>query len=211
MFKSTFVLLVLVFISFFTSCKPDTRADVYQASAFSDYPMQAIIEIPAGTSHKIEFNAETQVFENDQIDGKDRVIDFLPYPGNYGFIPSTLMDAERGGDGDALDVLVIAEQLATGTKVAIIPIAALSLKDNGELDTKVIAIPADTSLQIIKAQDFRRFSMEYSAAKNIIEQWFLNYKGLGQVELLGWKNEQVALAEIKKWRLPAAIEVKPVE
>jgi inorganic pyrophosphatase len=31
------------------------------------------------------------------------------YPGNYGVIPRTLLPGELGGDGDALDVLVLGE------------------------------------------------------------------------------------------------------
>ena len=191
-------LLVLAILTIF-SCTNNSPKEVYKAAAFSEKGVQAVIEIPAGTNHKIQFNTETRQFENDQIDGQDRVVNFLPYPGNYGFIPSTYMDPEQGGDGDALDILVIAESLETGTTIEVIPIAALSIKDKGKLDTKIIAIPADSSLQIIKAQDFRSFSIEYSAAKQIIEQWFLNYKGLTDVAFLGWKNEQVAMAEIKKW------------
>lgn len=210
-YSSTVILLFSVFLSLLFACQPESTLELDQASTFSNDQLQAIIEIPAGTNHKIEFNKTTKAFENDQVDGADRIINFLPYPGNYGFIPSTIMDSERGGDGDALDVLVIAEQLATGTKLPIIPIAALVLEDQGALDTKIIAIPADTSLQVIKTQDFRSFSIEYSAAKQIIEQWFLNYKGLGKQRLLGWRNEQVALAEIKKWMLQPAMENFPVE
>ena len=40
----------------------------------------------------------------DKKNGEERIVQFLPYVGNYGYIPSTFSDPEEGGDGDALDV-----------------------------------------------------------------------------------------------------------
>ncbi|MDA9133798.1 inorganic diphosphatase, partial [Gammaproteobacteria bacterium] len=54
--------------------------------------LQMVVEIPAGTNKKIEYDKNINEFFIDKIDGVDRVINFLPYPGNYGFIPSTKMD-----------------------------------------------------------------------------------------------------------------------
>ena len=71
---------------------------------------------------------------------KDRVVNFLPYPGNYGFIPSTMMSESAGGDGDALGYFSdFAESMTTGTVLEVIPIAALMMVDGGEIDTKIIA------------------------------------------------------------------------
>ena len=163
--------------------------------------INVVVEIPAGTNHKIEFRKDKKVFENDLENGQIRVIQFLPYPGNYGFIPSTFMDPAQGGDGDALDVLLIAEAVETGQVVEARPIATLLLSDNGEIDTKIIAVPIDSEKNLIKAQNFIEFMLEYDAAKRIIEEWFLNYKGLGSTELLGWEDENYAAKEIDKWAL----------
>ena len=43
-------------------------------------------------------------WRKDYKDGKERIIQFLPYPGNYGFIPETL-----AGDGDPIDVIDLDE------------------------------------------------------------------------------------------------------
>ncbi len=163
--------------------------------------INVVIEIPAGTNHKIEYQKESRTFENDMEDDEIRIINFLPYPGNYGFIPSTYMDPERGGDGDALDVLLIAEHLETGQVMEARPIAALRLSDRGEIDTKIIAIPTAAENKLINADNFIEFMLEYGSAKLIIEEWFLNYKGLGTIELLGWEDENYALGEINKWML----------
>jgi inorganic pyrophosphatase len=161
--------------------------------------INVVVEIPAGTNHKIEYNKEQKKFINDQKEGKDRIIKFLPYPGNYGYIPSTLMDKARGGDGDAVDVILLSESLPTGTVVEALPIAALELLDEGEADTKIVAIPIDSSLQIIPASDFITFSINYDGAKHIIENWFLYYDGLGTNKFKAWKDEKYAMKLIKSW------------
>ncbi len=162
--------------------------------------INAVVEIPAGTNLKLELQENGQ-FEAEIINGKERVIDFLPFPGNYGFIPSTLMDEARGGDGDALDVIIIGQSEATGTVLEFIPIAVLKMIDEGENDTKIIGVPADPKLQVIKATNFQDFSHQYDAAKRIIETWFVHYQGYGTVQVIAWEDEVSALAEIEKWAL----------
>lgn len=175
------------------------QKDMQNHPTYGASGVNVVIEIPAGTNHKIEFQKDQNRFENDQENGQDRVIDFLPYPGNYGFIPSTMMDLSRGGDGDALDVLVLCESLPTGTIIETQPIATLLLRDNGEIDTKIIAIPSDPSLQIFSIENFQDFLIHHDAAKRIIESWFLSYKGPGQMELIRWEDDKYALKEIEKW------------
>jgi inorganic pyrophosphatase len=191
---------IFISITVILSCKNSSNTDTQTLPVFAEKGINMVVEIPAGTNHKIEINKETGEFENDKIDGKTRIINFLPYPGNYGFIPSTLMDEARGGDGDALDILMIGEAVETGTVVAIQPIGVLLLKDDGELDTKLIAIPADSTKVVMQAYNFTEFSVQHSAAKKMIEDWFLNYKGPGEMELLGWRDEVYALEEIRKWQ-----------
>lgn len=183
----------------FTACK-ENASDPRSLTALEGDYLQVVVEIPAGTNQKIEYDYTDGTFKVDQIDGKDRVIEFLPYPGNYGFIPGTLMDKERGGDGDALDVLVIGEAVETGTSLPAIPIGALLLRDRDEIDTKLIAIPANPSQQVIKAEDFMSFALRYDAARRIIEDWFQNYKGAGRVEIIRWEDEKYAWSEVEKWQ-----------
>lgn len=161
--------------------------------------LQGVIEIPAGTNSKFEFNKEALELRQDLRDGHPRSIDFLPYPVNYGFVPSTRMDKKRGGDGDPLDVLVLAEHLPRGAVLEVIPIGLLRLSDLGEQDNKVLAIPADPARRIIRATDWQSFQLEYSAIRHILELFFLYYDGLGVMTLVGWGNEAAALEEVHKW------------
>lgn len=163
--------------------------------------LNGVIEIPAGTNRKFEIDKESGVIRPDLRDGRPRMINFLPYPLNYGFIPSTRMDKNRGGDGDPLDVLLLAESVPSGTLLEIVPIGLLMLQDGGEWDNKVLAIPADPALRIITATDWQHFQQDYSAIRHILELYFMYYDGLGVMTLMGWGDEQAALEEVKKWQL----------
>jgi inorganic pyrophosphatase len=178
------------------------NANYMEVKTFSkDGYLQMVVEIPAGTNKKIEYDTNLNDFFIDKIEGIDRVIDFLPYPGNYGFIPSTKMDKERGGDGDALDILLISESIDTGTILNVIPIGLLVLNDSNEIDTKIIAIPVEKNLKIISAYNFSDLNKDYSILKDIIKIWFLNYKGEGVVNFIKWGDEIDAKIEIDKWAL----------
>jgi inorganic pyrophosphatase len=175
------------------------KKDIYRSPTFSENNiLQGVVEIPAGTNKKIEYNTHSLQFEIDKKNGVDRIIDFLPYPGNYGFIPSTYSDPDKGGDGDALDVLIIAENIPTGTIVEILPIGVLKLIDNKELDYKIIAIPLRKELQVMAPRTFDDFNKRYPKAKEIISMWFSNYDQKDSLYVEGWGNEKEALAEINK-------------
>ncbi len=163
--------------------------------------LHGVIEIPAGTNTKYEYNKQLFKFEPDIRDGQIRRIDFMSYPINYGFVPSTKMDKERDGDGDPLDVLLLAEHVPTGSVVEIMPIGLLMLKDLGELDHKVLAIPVDASKRIIKATSWDSFQRDYSAIRHIIELFFMYYDGLGTMTVMGWADEKAAIQEVKKWQI----------
>lgn len=163
--------------------------------------LNAVIEIAAGTNKKFEIDKDSGVIRPDLRDGQPRMINFLPYPVNYGFIPSTKMDKPRGGDGDPLDVLVLAESKPSGTLMEVQPIALLMLQDGGEWDNKVLAIPVDPALRIIQAENWHDFQVHYSAIRHILELYFMYYDGLGVMKVMGWADEQAAIEEVKKWQL----------
>jgi inorganic pyrophosphatase len=169
--------------------------DTYSQTGY----VQMIVEIPAGTNKKLEYDKNTNTFPVNLIGELERKVKFLPYPGNYGFIPSTLMDIDRGGDGDPMDILLLSSQLKTGTVIEIIPIAIIVLEDGGQRDDKVIAVPKDKNLRIIDVTNFHQFETTFGPAKNIIEQWFINYKGTNTIRFKRWGDNKTALNEISKW------------
>lgn len=179
--------------------------DPYTIPSSDGEVLNMIVEIPAGTNHKMEYHPATGYVNDTLSDGSTRVISFLPYPGNYGFVPSTLMDRARGGDGDALDILVIGESVPMGTVMQVKPIGVLMMRDRGEIDTKIIAVPADSSARVFPIDNFLDFSLGNDAAKRIIELWFLNYKGPNVTELIRWEDEAYAWREVRKWHTELTI------
>ena len=129
----------------FSSCSTEKKEIINLSNNYT-----AIVEIPAGTNKKFEYNYKTKTFEIEIINGVERTINYLPYPGNYGFISNTYMDPEIGGDGDALDVLIISESIQQGKKVEINPVAILRLLDRGEEDHKVIATLRNSKINFSK-------------------------------------------------------------
>lgn len=189
-------LICILSISVLTGCKKDV--DYYHLETFStDNKLRAVIEIPAGTNRKVEFNPTSHQFEIDKENGQDRVIKYLPYPSNYGFIPSTLSKVHEGGDGDALDILVLSPSVPVGTVLEVLPIGVLKLIDNGEQDYKIIAIPLDTKLKTINATSLNQLNLEHKEVLVIIEKWFLNYNPKDPAESQGWGTKDEALRIIK--------------
>lgn len=191
---------LVMFLATSVSLAEEPKEDYGSLPTYSkDGYVQVVIEISAGTNKKIEYDYDTNTFSAEIVSGKERMIDFLPYPGNYGFIPSTMMERDQGGDGDAIDVLVISESLAAGTVIQVIPIALLNLIDRGQIDSKIIAVPADLNLRIVKATSLGQLRENYPNIQQLIELWFLSYKKPGMIESKGWEDEKIAKGQITRW------------
>lgn len=158
--------------------------------------LRAVIEIPAGTVEKRQYDATSNTFPIDLRDGVPRRIAFLPYPANYGFIPGTKMNKEEGGDGDAVDVFVICGAVPSGTVMEVEPIGIIELLDAGERDDKLIALPVDPLLRTVEADDIHELP---EAARNILVTWLLNYDPVDGAELIAVKGKSDALATVERW------------
>ena len=96
--------------------------------------INVVIEIPAGSSNKIEWNRDLAVFQLDRVEPA-----IFAKPTNYGFIPQTLDE-----DGDELDVLAITtDPLQTGIFLEAKVIGVMKFNDDGEVDDKIVVVPAD--------------------------------------------------------------------
>jgi inorganic pyrophosphatase len=161
-----------------------------------DGQYQAVIEIPAGTLEKWQTDATTGVFYHDVKDGKPRVINFLPYPFNYGFIPQTLLSKEQGGDGDPMDVLVLSSTRQRGSVCPVRIIGALKLMERGENDTKMLALETGEG-PFQNVSDINELLLHYPGAVEILRLWFEGYKGPGSFLFGGYATRQEAAALIE--------------
>ncbi|WP_066833689.1 inorganic diphosphatase [Rufibacter ruber] len=160
---------------------------------------QAVIETPAGSSHPLVYAAEQKEFVPQTEAGQPRQLEFLPYPANHGFIPSTLVDSAQGRPAAPLPVLVISEKLEPGTVLEILPVGVMILDRDGELHHLIIAVPARPSEQTISPNSYSDFSARYPAVKSILQQWYLNENPRRPTRLSGWKDEQFAERLIQQW------------
>ena len=157
--------------------------------AFEDGVVNVVVEIPAGSSHKIEWNREKAAFQLDRVEPA-----IFAKPTNYGFIPQTLDE-----DGDELDALIVtSEPLPTGIFLEAKIIGVMKFEDDGEVDDKVVVVPADDrhsgnaveSLSDLPGQVVRQ-----------IEHHFTHYKDLkkpGSTIVKGWGDIEEAKAIIRE-------------
>jgi len=139
--------------------------------------VNVVIEIPTGSSNKIEWNRDLAVF---QLDRAEPTI--FGKPTNYGFIPQTLDE-----DGDELDALIItAEPLPTGVFLEGKIIGVMKFEDDGEVDDKVVVVPADDRNN---ANSIKTLADIPAQLLNQIEYHFNHYKDLkkpGTTIVKGW-------------------------
>lgn len=156
--------------------------------------VNVVVEIPAGSSHKIEWNRDLAVFQLDRV---EPVI--FAKPTNYGFIPQTLDE-----DGDELDALVITNQpLPTGIFLEAKIIGVLEFEDDGEIDDKVIVVPADdrntgndiNSLNDLPKQLLKQIEHHFSHYKDLKKPGSTIVKGFGDIE----RAKQIVHESIERW------------
>lgn len=155
--------------------------------------LQAVIEVPAGTNHPRRYDPVTHKFAPHQRAGKDQLVEFLPYPGNYGFVPGTKTTTDR-----PLAVLVLAESQPIGTVLEVTPIGLLLLDKAGQLERIVLAVPARPSQRILpQAITWADFTQRYPSAQQILRLWFQRSAAPGTVRIMGWKDEQTAIQHVR--------------
>lgn len=143
--------------------------------------VNVVIEIPTGSSHKIEWNREKAVFQLDRVEPA-----IFAKPTNYGFIPQTLDE-----DGDELDALIITQEpLPTGIFLEGRVIGVLKFEDDGEIDDKVVVVPADdrstgnaiTTLEDLPAQHLKQIEHHFSHYKDLKKPGSTIVKGWGDID-----------------------------
>lgn len=144
--------------------------------------INVVIEIPTGSSHKIEWNRHLAVMQLDRVEPS-----IFAKPANYGFIPQTLDE-----DGDELDVLVVTDEpLPMGVFLEANVIGVMRFEDDGEVDDKIIAVPTDdrtTGNRIKSLSDIPQLVKQ-------IEHHFNHYKDLkkpGSTVVTGWGDSEEA-------------------
>ena len=156
----------------------------------SDEAIYVVVEIPAGTTAKWQVRHRDGALEWEERDGAPRVVDYLPYPANYGMVPSTVLSTDAEGDGDPLDALLLGDPLPRGAVVRARPVAVLRMRDRGERDDKILAVPLEGPFA--KVDSLAALDRHYPGITLIIELWFTHYDRRDRPEILGWLDAAAA-------------------
>lgn len=139
--------------------------------------INVLIEIPAGSKNKYEFDKDMNAFALDRV-----LFSSVQYPYDYGFVPNTLAD-----DGDPLDGMVLMDQPTfPGCVIAARPIGMLEMIDGGDRDEKILCVPdADPRYRnVTSLKDVAPHRLDE------IAEFFKTYKNLEKkvTQILGWQD-----------------------
>jgi inorganic pyrophosphatase len=134
-----------------------------------------VVEIPKGSANKYEYDPALGIFRLDRT-----LYSPMHYPGDYGFVPSTL-----AADNDPLDVLVLVESPTfTGCIIEARTIGMLVMFDQGKEDLKVLCVPTRDP----RSETLNDYQDVHPHRLREIEHFFSIYKELEgkQSETKGW-------------------------
>jgi len=151
--------------------------------------VNAIIEIPRGSTNKYEFDYDSGLFKLDRV-----LFSPLFYPFDYGFIPQT-----HYLDGDPMDVLVmIWHPTFPGCLVEAVPIGVLEMRDEKGPDEKILCVAKRdprfgyrTSIDEISPHTLKEVMHFFEVYKDLEDK---------SVEVVGWHGREMAVDLIQKYR-----------
>lgn len=150
---------------------------VLEPGDYKSGAVNTVVEIPKGSTNKVEWDRDRAAFVLDRVEPA-----IFAKPVNYGFIPQTLDD-----DGDELDTLIVSgEPLKTGIWLEARIIGVLNFEDDGDLDHKIVVVPADDRHNGDKIKSLDDLGKRWQEQ---IEHHFSHYKDLykpGSTKVLGW-------------------------
>lgn len=167
---------------------------VFDAGDHENGTINVVVEIPAGSSHKIEWDRKIGVMRLDRVEPK-----LFAKPTNYGFIPQTLDE-----DGDELDVLLITDDpLPTGIVVEATVLGVMKFVDDGEVDDKIITVPSDDrhtgnaikKLEDLPAQLIRQIEFHFNHYKDLKKPGSTVVDGFEGVD----EAKQIIAKAIDRW------------
>jgi inorganic pyrophosphatase len=160
--------------------------------------VNAVIEIPRGSSNKYEYDHELGVFKLDRT-----LYSPLFYPFDYGWIAGTM-----SADGDPLDVLVIGSHPTfTGCVVTCRPLGVLMMRDEKGADEKILPRVAHDP----RYHGVRRLGHVPEHILREVEHFFQVYKTLEKkvVQIGEWQDVEEAQEMINHCRMVRHPGCKP--
>lgn len=181
--------------------KKEELAKAQQRSAQHKFPkvVEVVVEIPAGSRNKYEFDEKVGVIRLDRV-----LSSAVYYNFEYGYIEGT-----RADDGDHTDaVILLAEPTFPGCHVTARPVGGLRMSDDKGDDFKVLCVAIGDPLH----EDTRKLSQVPQQRLREIEHFFATYKLLEdkRVDVRGWADLAHALNVLRSDRKRWMTEVEPI-
>ena len=143
------------------------------------------IEIPMGSNIKYEYNRKKGTIEVDRILRKG-----FTYPANYGFVEEAL-----DWDGDELDVLVYSsEKFIPGSQLKARIVGAMKMIDDGETDTKLIAVHSD-DYRLVGIKTLNDIPKKWLDSVEKFFSTYKNWKRPGITQVNGFEDDNYAIKE----------------
>ncbi len=154
--------------------------------------VEVVVEIPAGSRNKYEFDEHAGVMRLDRV-----LSSAVFYNFEYGFIEGT-----RADDGDHTDALILLrEPTFTGCHITCRPVGGLRMRDDKGDDFKVLCV----ALSDPHHDHIKRLDQVSAQRLREIEHFFATYKLLEdkRVDVYGWSELDAALDVLrddrKRW------------
>lgn len=99
---------------------------------------------------------------------------FLPYPAHFGYL-------------DGSPTFVLSKSTRPGSSRMVRRIAALDIEIDGADQRWLVAVDTHDSYRIDNLDDANDLMTTHSGIRSTLERWITYHKGLGTVQVRGWK------------------------
>lgn len=197
-----FKIIIIIFFSKISFAESIKETDNYSIkfkknlihdidNSIKEQTINIVVEISKNTSSKWQISKIDGSLEHEFFMGEPRIVNYSPYPFNYGIIPRTVMPINKGGDGDPLDVIVLGKEIEMGKVMKVKVIGVLKMKDFGEQDDKIIAVQLNDEFS--KYNEINELKKNNNNILDEVILWFQNYKGENIIKVFGYESSMEAI------------------
>lgn len=197
-----FKIIIIIFFSKISFAESIKETDNYSIkfkknlihdidNSIKEQTINIVVEISKNTSSKWQILKIDGSLEHEFFMGEPRIVNYSPYPVNYGIIPRTVMPINKGGDGDPLDVIVLGKEIEMGKVMKVKVIGVLKMTDFGEQDDKIIAVQLNDEFS--KYNEINELKKNNNNILDEVILWFQNYKGENIIKVFGYESSMEAI------------------
>ncbi len=116
---------------------------------------------------------------------------------NYNFMPLPYNLGSISNEDKKLPVIILGPASPKNSSIDIQVLGALKVKEKGAIKYYLLGQSIQDN-QTLELESFEQFAVQYSSIKSIIGLYLNNQYGLGQSEIIEWRDEAIAMKLIEK-------------